>query len=753
MYKQKQLRNISRRWGTPPSTSSSASSSSPPRPTARAGRKSWDEEQRIRREQKAKLEGKLDELQEEEGAAQRGREWTRAECVLIIQCVIMVWLDFNVTKTEACRRVAHRTRRGYATILSLVNAWVESGELLYREGAPRGQASENYRRSPTTLSEEQRAIVLEEVRRVNSEGQPATARVLQSFIQKHFGLIISRRRLCQQFRSWGGRYKKMKELTPIDKEFHERRVAQFIVKYAKALKLHSMGTHVIVYTDESYAHNNHASLRGWVFPSSEGVNISRRDGRLIILHAMTKDGLLVKTSAEGDAEREEEKDRDLNQATTNAEYIYEIEVTKTTGRETVATKMDTKDDKDIYHGNINSVLWLKWFENRLLPAFKAKYPDKKMILIMDNASYHIPMDDDWLAPRYMNRKELIEALEKYGIESFEGIRPYGSTLLQQGSDVVTFTERTWKRSRGGNKRTALPYNKELRVTLNLWLKSHPHLLKSITRKRMGEMDGLLIFTPPLVPEFQPIELLWGMIKKLLAGAYTAGRKVEEARQQLMEILYTKEHRRRPDWTGPAPARGVTASHCKGMIRISEKFMNEWISSHDRLIGHLEQLIFPINLEPERALKDQKDETYNPPENEWRTVSEDDWEDKVKEVVSLLMNHGLLANEAGRDEAELEKELARAMRSTWGGEEGEETEGEESEEGNEEEDEEGENKEEEDEREGDAMLAWRIGLSGEEVKNMAGEGMVMMMAASAVSRTLHPMFSLATDPHILSSMPR
>jgi len=29
-----------------------------------------------------------------------------------------------------------------------------------------------------------------------------------------------------------------------------------------------------------------------------------------------------------------------------------------------------------------------WLENRLTPAFEALYPGKKMILVMDNASYH-----------------------------------------------------------------------------------------------------------------------------------------------------------------------------------------------------------------------------------------------------------------------------------------------------------------------------------------------------------------------------
>ena len=272
------------------------------------------------------------------------------------------------------------------------------GEILCYEGEARGRASENYP-VPTNLSKEQKEAVLNKVKMLNSEGQPATARMLQSFIKLEFNLLISTKRLCQQFRTWGGKYKKMKELTPVDRDFQERRVAQFIVRYAKALKLQAKGTHVIVYTDESYAHNNHASLYGWVFPTSEGVNVGRRDGRLIILHAMTKDGLLTEIDTiTGYYVRDEERDKDLNQVSTNAEYVYEIDTGTKKDREseTIATKTGAKDDKELYHGNINSVLWVKWLENRLMPSFKAKYPNKKMILIMDNASYHKPMPEGWV---------------------------------------------------------------------------------------------------------------------------------------------------------------------------------------------------------------------------------------------------------------------------------------------------------------------------------------------------------------------
>ena len=50
----------------------------------------------------------------------------------------------------------------------------------------------------------------------------------------------------------------------------------------------------MVYSDESYVHNNHTLTMGWFGPgSSRGVKHDKRTVRFIIIHAMTEHGLLV----------------------------------------------------------------------------------------------------------------------------------------------------------------------------------------------------------------------------------------------------------------------------------------------------------------------------------------------------------------------------------------------------------------------------------------------------------------------------
>ena len=42
-----------------------------------------------------------------------------------------------------------------------------------------------------------------------------------------------------------------------------------------------------------------------------------------------------------------------------------------------------------YHKNMDGFMFMKWVDTSLVPCFKARYGEEmKMILILDNASYH-----------------------------------------------------------------------------------------------------------------------------------------------------------------------------------------------------------------------------------------------------------------------------------------------------------------------------------------------------------------------------
>src|SRR5207253_2308200 len=126
------------------------------------------------------------------------------------------------------------------------------------------------------------------------------------------------------------------------------RIRQFILEYAAALGEEAAGTAIIVYMDESYIHAHHACKKGW-FQSNDRDVIGDDDGtRLIILHAMTDNGLLTVPDAIAT--------NWLNEPALTAELVFE-EVYE-----------DGQDDSD-YHNTMTGVKFVAWLRNRLLPTF------------------------------------------------------------------------------------------------------------------------------------------------------------------------------------------------------------------------------------------------------------------------------------------------------------------------------------------------------------------------------------------------
>jgi hypothetical protein len=149
------------------------------------------------------------------------------------------------------------------------------------------------------------------------------------------------------------------------------------------------------------------------------------------MHAMTEHGLLV-----ADSEAVDITD-DLTVVRNSAEYIYRYIEDKSKDDESPAMRTDKFDDKDAYHHNVNSDLYVKWLANRCIPAFKAKFPGRKMILVIDNASYHDAHVDDWKAVCSLNKKELIAMYDKFGIDEFDdGSLRYDSDGKVCSTDVV-----------------------------------------------------------------------------------------------------------------------------------------------------------------------------------------------------------------------------------------------------------------------------------------------------------------------------
>ena len=543
------------------------------RPSTRNGRLAYDSARR----NELQLNQRLSELRTLSPAHQ-GVAWSHQLCVTILQVVVGLMLCCLVTKTSACRFVEHAMGHSYSRVMQLATAYLGSGVLPSTVRRPRGPipyASE-------VFSGDQQRAILAQVSAWHAEGVAVTCRAVQEWMAREWDALLSVRRIRWYMRLWGCVWGRVYEMPPVDPIKHKKRVAQCIVSLDRARADEENGTHIIVYTDESYIHDNHAIQFSW-FPSMGSNRIARakRRGRLIIFHAITKDGLLTHARSEDDG--------NLNISTTNAEYVYHIVPQKTTQptnkrsaalatvitpcEDSVSTLKDKKDDKEDYHGNIGTEMWMTWLENRLIPAFKSKYPHHKMILVMDNASYHNAHEDGWVTPSAMNKEQLVKAFDKYGIDSITVDREevVGGVRV---THPHTFAKDAFRATKGGK---SSPTVAELKKALSAYYKQHPGIIMTRTKRRFSEEPGWrIVWTPPLEPDCQPIEKLWGMVKNRVAWSYRVGRTVEETRLQLLNAFYVDEY---PDRDGAVSGlRGVSADHCQGMIRKSREWMEKWITS-------------------------------------------------------------------------------------------------------------------------------------------------------------------------------
>ena len=199
---------------------------------------------------------------------------------------------------------------------------------------------------------------------------------------------------------------------------------RFVYAYAAALKKQKEGTHKIVYMDESYIHQNHQTNESWYEIINNSTPGDKDCGRrLIILHAMTDEHMLT-------------HDPDKQNGSKNLEEV----------QTTAAFAHESASYNDDYHKNVGGDTFTLWVKNRLVPTFQALYPDKKMILVMDNASYHRPRDSDWVAPNQMKYEECLSYLKTNNVNEFS---------VGEGDNKKTFLS-PYKREAGIKKKKGDP---------------------------------------------------------------------------------------------------------------------------------------------------------------------------------------------------------------------------------------------------------------------------------------------------------
>ena len=221
----------------------------------------------------------------------------------------------------------------------------------------------------------------------------------------------------------------LKKLTPK----RRRRIRRYIIELSRALQLEKAGTYVIVYMDETYCHQHHAPKRAWM--GKEGVDQKDKGPRIIIVQAITRDGILYHNKE--DTCHWWTKDDVLNKDVYASELMFPAGQQKKT--KDGKFRKEAEPSRGDYHLNMDGHMFMLWVRHRLTPTFHSKYKNgEKMILMLDNARYHHGRSDAYID---------CEALAKYLMPPL---------FYKFGKERIHIGEKTYKMAALAESKTRYP---------------------------------------------------------------------------------------------------------------------------------------------------------------------------------------------------------------------------------------------------------------------------------------------------------
>lgn len=349
-----------------------------------------------------------------------------------------------------------------------------------------------------------------------------------------------------------------KKLTGLSAKLAHAKIRKYILDYSQLLRRARDPNDgvVLVWMDESYIHQGYCSRYSWFLHDDDVVphRVRGQDKgkRLIIMHAMTKDGMLdcLPLGAK------------MND-NLGAKVASACVVTGKLSAEGV--------QPEDYHDTLNGEKFVAWLQNRLIPAFEKKYGKRRrMVLILDNAKYHHARGIDWVNVNSMTRVALGNYLRLAKVKQITVERKNKEGEMEKKVIKASkFTADSTEEGGGPKKKELLPIVKD-------YVKSHPVINTTLVQQAMKAKGHELLYTPPYESWLQPIELVWAQVKQQVATQSSADRKVGECAEQTLAAL-----------------RSITPDDCKKKVEHTHKLMDTWISSKKsgslREFGSLEQL--------------------------------------------------------------------------------------------------------------------------------------------------------------------
>lgn len=392
------------------------------------------------------------------------------------------------------------------TVRKVVRVYADTGALYASSSGNRG------RRVPAALADDAKIKeeLLELVKSRLKEGSVVTKAVAQEYIETIFGCKPSVHTTRRYFRDLGMRYGKIKVdwARYMNTPLRQSQIRRWLLLRDWAAKEEAAGRAVVVYVDESYVDINAHTRIGYHVSGEQVAEFPKGTGkRIVLLHAFTRDGVLLAYDAAGEPHPRVAVTKEKGE--TAADTLF-------AGTSLNCLAMFELDAKADYH--VTSASFSRYLENVLLPTARARYKDKKIIIMLDNAStHHGHHGEGRYNPTKLNKACIIEALKAAGCKTLY-IPRAGKHLKLRLNHADEVEDMKRHHSKHMPHRPTL---KELANAGQAWVRAKkPHMLLTTQQSWAMDNDVFLLFTVPYLPTTQPIEYVWGAVKRHLQSNFT-----------------------------------------------------------------------------------------------------------------------------------------------------------------------------------------------------------------------------------------
>ena len=474
-----------------------------------------------------------------DGAGNQGKQRTAADNARLVHSFGVLAKHLSLSLNKAITIVAEQAAASPATVRAAVLQYREIEQVAtpFTQHLGRGNPNHPLHNAARQPTEREMDLLERLIDSSREKGHYHSLTTLRASLIAELKTEVTKAMLYRWLKNAGFSFEHKRFVGSLPPELKRALTRSFIYQLAIARREEDQGLRIIVFMDESYIHSAHNTKKFWCrVDQLRGRDAQGTDGggtRLMIIHAMTRHGLMTDPECL-------EANNNLTETFPTCEVVFE----------------EVGTHNGDYHNCFDGEKFIRWVKYRLLPTLAKLFPGKKMTLVLDNASYHKPAGIHTIRPYKMTAPMCVSFFADRHIRSIE--------VPVDDSMIVTMPLSQFKKNAPKG-----PNVKQKQAAVKRYLKKNPGISLTQTDELMIEGGHQLLWTPPYMPDLQPIELLWARIKNAVARLAVLKRTPEEAREQTEEEFGK-----------------VDEQDCEKLVRHVEKWITQWMKHDDG--GSLQQ---------------------------------------------------------------------------------------------------------------------------------------------------------------------